>query len=67
MDYGGSRGRQPRGSCGCCDKVALRLHLASYAEAFEEQGFDSLPHLLRASEANVVELFAGVGMTKLAT
>ena len=40
-------------------------NLASYAEAFEEQGFDSLPHLLRASEADVVELIAVVGMTKV--
>ena len=34
----------------------LSIHgLASYAKAFEEEGFDDLPHLLRASEANVVD------------
>ena len=38
--------------------------LSVYAEAFEHQGYDSLPHLLDLSAADFAELCDDVGMTK---
>ena len=44
--------------------MLLKYDLAMYTEAFEENGYDSLPLLLRVTHAQLDTLHAVVGMQK---